>query len=82
MAYTRAHIRLNTAKDATMFVAQLNSLGNTDKYIVEDNNGVQRANARSLVGMIYAMSDYNDEMYLVNETNNGDFPSFIDEYRV
>lgn len=82
MPYTRTHIRLTTHKDAADFVSRLNSDGTTDKYIIEDFIGTQRANARSLLGVIYAMSDFNDEMYLVNVTNNGVYPNFIDTLRV
>ena len=82
MGYVRAHIRLNTAAEANDFVAAMNSTGSVDKFIIEDYNRIQRANARSLLGVIYALSDYNDEMYLVNETNDGIFPSCVDKYRV
>ena len=82
MIHTRTHIRLNTTEDASCFVAQLNTDGTTDKYSIEDFNGIHRANARSLLGVIYAMSDYHDEMYLVNETQNGVYPSFVDTFRV
>ena len=82
MPHTRTHIRLNTTEEASRFVSQLNTDGTTDKYSIEDFNGVHRANARSLLGVIYAMSDFHDEMYLVNETQNGVYPSFVDAFRV
>ena len=81
MPHSRAHIRLNTTAEAGAFVAQINTDGTTDKYIIEDFNGTQRANARSLLGVIYALSDFNDEMYLVNMTCDGVYPSFVDAYR-
>ena len=81
MPHSRAHIRLNTTVEAGAFVAQINTDGTTDKYIIEDFNGTQRANARSLLGVIYALSDFNDEMYLVNMTRDGVYPSFVDAYR-
>ena len=80
MPHSRAHIRLNTT-EAGAFVAQINTDGTTDKYIIEDFNGTQRANARSLLGVIYALSDFNDEMYLVNMNRDGVYPSFVDAYR-
>lgn len=82
MAHTRAHIRLNNTHDANEFVKIINSDGTANKYIIEDFNGVQRANARSLIGVLYAMTDYNEEMYFVNETEDGSFPFGIDAYRV
>lgn len=77
----RAHIRINTTQEATEFVRQINSDGSINKYIITDNAGTYRANARSMLGVIYAMTDFADEMYLVNETEDGMFPSTIDKYR-
>ena len=82
MLRTRTHIRLNTTEEVSRFVSQLNTDGTTDKYSIEDFKGIHRANGRSLLGVIYAMSDFHDEMYLVNETQNGVYPSFVDAFRV
>ena len=81
MPHSRAHLRLSTTAEVSEFIAKINTDGTTDKYVIEDFNGVQRANARSLIGVIYAMSDFNDELYLVNMSRDGVFPSFIDAYR-
>lgn len=78
----RAHIRLNTPQEASDFVQKINSDGSTSKYTITDSTGAYRANARSLLGVIYAMTDFNDNMYFVNETADGVFPSAIDMYRV
>lgn len=80
MSHIRAHIRLNTPAEAEKFCSALNSLGNATKYSIEDYSGIQRANARSLLGVIYALTDFNDEMYFVSEDNI--LPTCIDEYRV
>lgn len=80
MSHIRAHIRISTPAEAEAFCSALNSLGNATKYSIEDFGSTQRANARSLLGVIYAMSDFNDEMYFVSEDNI--FPSCIDIYRV
>lgn len=82
MPHTRAHIRLNTMDEIKSFIDQFNRIGGVDKFMVEDFEGKQRVNARSLVGMIYAMTDFNDNMFIVNETTDGTFPSFIDAYRI
>lgn len=82
MPYSRAHIRLNTAAEANDFVSKLNADGTIDKYIIEDTMGAHRADARSILGVIYALSDFNDEMYLVNTSRDGIYPSFVDNYRV
>lgn len=78
----RAHIRLNTPQEASEFVQLINSDGTTTKYTITDATGKYRANARSLIGVLYAMTDFNDNMYLVNETEDGAFPTMIDQYRV
>lgn len=78
----RAHIRFNTTQDATEFVQSLNSDGTTNKYTITDDSNTYRTNARSLIGVIYAMTDFNDNMYLINETEDGVFPMIIDKYRV
>lgn len=80
--HIRAHIRLNTMKDIEVFIDQLNRIGGTDKFMVEDFESKQRVSARSVVGMLYAMTDFNDNMYFVNESNDGTFPGFIDAYRI
>lgn len=78
----RAHIRLNTPQEASEFVQLINSDGSVTKYTITDASGKYRVSARSLIGVIYAMTDFNDEMYLVNETEDGVFSHVIDKYRV
>ena len=82
MPHTRAHIRLNTMDEIKTFIDQLNRIGGIDKFMVEDFDSKQRVSARSVVGMLYAMTDFNDDIYFVNDTNDGVFPIFIDAYRV
>lgn len=82
MPHSRAHIRLNTMYEVNEFVSTINKDGTINKYMIEDFEGKQRVSARSLVGVLYAMTDFNDNMFFVNETVDGEFPSFIDSYRV
>ena len=82
MGYIRAHIRLNTTAEVTELISMLNSDGTTTRYTIESFDGTQRVNARSMLGVIYAMTDFNDEMYFVNETEPDNIPSCIDKYRV
>ena len=77
----RTKIRLETNKEVTSFVSQMNSDGSIDKYIVEDESGTHRVNARSFLGMIYASAEFANNMYLVNETEDGKFPSFIYQFQ-
>lgn len=80
--HARTHIRLMTMQDIKNFVELLNADGTADRYTIENASGSLRINARSLEGVIYAAIDYNDETYLVNETNDGVYPHGIDEYRI
>ena len=77
---TRTKIRLETNSEVTNFVRLLNSDGSIDKYIVEDESGTCRVGARSYLGMLYASSEFADNMYLVNETEDGKFPAFIYQF--
>ena len=82
MPHSRAHIRVITTAEATQFVSDLNSDGTANKYIIENFDCKSRVNARSLLGVIYAMTEHQDEMFLVNLTEDGKFPSVIDKYRI
>lgn len=81
MGYTRAHLRMMTNEEVTNFVTLLNSDGTADRYCLENFDGTRRVNARSLIGAIYMTVDFNNETYLVNETEDGVFPSGIDKFR-
>lgn len=76
----RAQIRLDTQQKILDFTNCLNN--EVGRYSVEDVSGERRVDARSLLGLIYASGDFGDEMYLVNETDNGYFPNFVNNYRV
>ena len=77
----RARIRLDTTKGVDTFVRLLNSDGSAMHYTAEDFEGKQRVNARSFLGMVYASAEFGDYIYLVNETEDGIFPSFVDDFR-
>ena len=78
----RAHIRIVGPAQAAEFVSKVNSDGSTNKYYVENADGKVRADARSLLGVIYASAEFKDFMYFVNDSNDGELPGFIDSYRV
>lgn len=81
MPYKRARIYLDTNRDVMEFVKSLNSDGSIDRYILEDVNGRDRVNARSYLGALYASTEWSGEIYLVNETNDGNFPLCVDFFR-
>lgn len=80
--HIRAHIRINSMNEAMDFVSKINTDGTADKLMIEDFEGRQRVNARSIIGVMYAVTDFNDNMFFVNDTNNGNFPSVVDIYRI
>lgn len=77
----RAHIRLETTADVTRFVNGFTGVGGSDEFVVETADNNYRVSARSLLGMMYMASEHANSMYLVNHTNEGSFPHFIDEFR-
>lgn len=79
MAHTRAHIRLNNQTEAMGLVQAL--CNQNDDFSIENFNGDRRINAKSIIGVMYATLDFNDEMFLVNDAG-GVIPSSVDVYRV
>lgn len=79
MAHTRAHIRLNNQVDVIGLVQALCS--HSDEFSIENFSGDRRIDAKSINGVMYATLDFNNEMFLVNDTG-GAIPSSIDVYRV
>lgn len=79
MPHSRAHIRLNNQTEAMNFVRILSE--HKDEFSIEDFNGSHRVNAKSILGVMYASTDFNDEMFLVNDFN-GEIPNSIDVFRV
>ena len=81
MARIRAHIQLNGPTQVAEFVSKVNAHSTDRQFFIENEDGKIRADARSLLGVIYASADFGDTMYLVNDINDGEFPAFIDTYR-
>lgn len=79
--HVRAQIRLDTTNSVTQFVSQINSDGSIDKYTIEDFEGARRVSARSYLGVLYASAEFGDGLFLVNDSNDGVFPDFIDDFR-
>ena len=77
---TRAHIRLNNQTDVLAFVQEVSK--HDDKFSIENKDGSHRVNAKSVIGVMYTMMDFPDEMYLVNETDDVNIPACVDPYRV
>ena len=76
----RKKLFIITQQEAANFVELLNARDKQCAYYIEDELGMRRVNARSLLGVLYAVSDFNDELYLVNQTFTGSFPMWIEDF--
>ena len=76
----RAHIRLNGQAEVMAFVQGLSRY--EDSFSIESRSGLHRVNAKSVIGVMYTMFDFPDEMYLVNDTRDGVIPAFVDQFRM
>ena len=76
----RAHIRLNGQAEVMAFVQGLSRY--EDSFSIESRSGLHRVNAKSVIGVMYTMFDFPDEMYLVNDTSDGVIPAFVDQFRM
>lgn len=79
--HTRAQLRIMNNQDAVRLVSILNSDGTADKYTLEDYEARHCVSARSLLGVMYMGMEHTEDMFLVNETEDGKFPSAIDQFR-
>lgn len=80
----RAHIRMMTNEDCKRFVDDVNlspQLEN-ETVVLQNETGRYQVDARSLLGVIYAACEFNDHLYMVNLSEDGHFPGFVDKYRV
>lgn len=78
--HIRAHIQLSGQKEAMRFVQDMEFCpGN---HYIENFAGTLRVNAKSIVGVMYAVAEFNGELYLVNDSKDGKFSSLVDAYRM
>ena len=78
--HIRAHIRLNSQAEVIAFIEALCKF--EDSYSIENGNGKHRVNAKSVIGVMYTMLEFPEQLYLVNDTNDGFIPPFVDAYRI
>ena len=76
--HTRAHISLSTDGDILNFIKAAQQ--ENDVYVIEDFEGVKRVSARSMLGMMYAVAEF-DELFLVNLSEDGFIPARFDDFR-
>lgn len=80
MSNIRARINFETESDIVRFITIINE--SKDTYRLEDFRGEHAVNPASMLGLLYARADFSNGMYLINLTNNGVFPSEINDYRI
>ena len=78
-SHVRAKIELSSRENIIDFIYALCD-GSTDFFSIENFNGKMKVNARSVLGMIYAVTEF-DALFLVNDTTDGRFPASIDKFR-
>ena len=78
--HIRAHIRLTSQAEVMTFIQNLSKYN--DNFSIENRTGAHRVNAKSVIGVMYTMFDFPEEMFLVNDSRDGFFPSFVDSYRM
>lgn len=77
MEHKRACIRLDSQTDIVKMTQILSHY--PEKFAVENFDGKLRVNAKSLLGVCYATSEFG-QLFLVND-DGGEVPSAIDQWR-
>lgn len=80
MPNIRARINFETESDIVKFITIINE--SKDIYRLEDFRGEHAINPASMLGLLYAKADFSNGMYLINLSNDGEFPNEIDNFRV
>lgn len=78
--HARVHLLLTNQAEVMAFMQGL--CNSEDAFSIESRAGLHRVNAKSVIGVMYTMFDFPDEMYLVIETHDGVIPAFVDAYRM
>lgn len=77
--HRRMPISITTQRQGFEFIKALGGLN--DSFSIENFDGSARVDARSMMGVLYALSEMAEDMYLVNNTNDGEFPITMEQYR-
>lgn len=77
--HSRAKIRLEGQRDAVSLIALLHN--SPDRFLLENEEGTLSVSATSLLGVVYAMTEWPNQMFLVNSTHDGSLPNGIDVFR-
>lgn len=77
--YVRAHVSLSTPDEAMEFVRMLKQNGG--RFVIENFDSSIRVSALSILGVMYMMMEFPNQMYVVN-TCGHDLPGCLDSFRV
>ena len=72
-------LKLDTPNKITDFMLAMNNFHTTDEYCLINNQG-GLVDAKSTLSVVYAGVAF-DKIFLVNRTNDGVFPPFIDQFK-
>lgn len=82
MTHKRIPINLDTPRKVMDFIAMINNEGAADDYSLENKDGTQRISAKSPLSVFYASIEFNKQIFLVNDTDDGVFPSGVDQFKI
>lgn len=76
----RTRIRIETMTDVRKLISICGSY--PDNFMLETFDRMHRVSAQSTLGIMYMSAEHGDEIYLVNLTHNGEFPTAINDFAV
>ena len=80
LSHIRAHIALDTQPIILNFLSLIGE--EPDSYVIENEDGSYRANANSILGLMYMATEHPRELFIRNTVNDGSFPSWLDSFRM
>lgn len=70
---------LATCEAVSAFITVMNSAN--DDYILEDEKGKVRVDAKSMLGVVYATSESGPLFFLMNVSGTDVYPTGVDQFR-
>lgn len=78
--YIRAHIALDTQSSVLELLKILGNEG--DRFVIENADASHRVNARSMLGLLYMVTEHPSELFIMNIDKDGEFPPALDNFRI
>lgn len=70
---------LATREAVSAFIAVMNTAN--DDFILEDEKGKVRVDAKSMLGVVYATSESGPLFFLTNVSGHDDYPNGVQQFR-